>query len=353
MKIVIVSDAWHPQINGVVRVLGITRRELTALGHEVILITPDQFHQMPLPTYPDIKLALFPYYKLSKMLRELKPDALHVMTEGPLGWAARRYCRRNGHKFTSSWLSKFPEYASMRTGLPTAWFYKWLIAFHNQAAQTMVTTQTMVEAARTIGIKRVVRWQRGVELKNFRPIPSEMFADYSKPVMLYVGRIAPEKNLEAFLDLNLPGTKVLVGDGPDLAFLSKNYPDAVFTGAKTGDDLIEAYCGADVMVFPSKTDTFGLVNLEAMACGIPVASYPVTGPKDIIGDAPVGATDEDLATAIKRALPMKSEDCIAHAKTFSWERSVQDFLANLVSFSEKQPHETKDVITSSAHKDQT
>lgn len=353
MKIVIVSDAWHPQINGVVRVLEITRRELSTLGHEVILITPDQFHQMPLPTYPDIKLALFPYHKLSCMLRELKPDVLHVVTEGPLGWAARKYCRRHAHHFTSSWLSKFPEYASMRTGLPEAWFYKWLITFHNQAAHTMVTTQTMLETADRIGIKRAVRWRRGVELKKFRPVPSEMFADLPKPIMLYVGRIAPEKNLEAFLGLNMPGTKILVGDGPDLASLTKRYPDAVFTGAKTGGDLIKAYCGSDVMVFPSKTDTFGLVNLEAMACGIPVAAYPVTGPKDIISDAPVGAMDEDLAVAIQRALPMKPEDCIAHAKTFSWERATQDFLNNLVSFSAEQSQKAKDILTSSAHTDQT
>ncbi len=353
MKIVIVSDAWHPQINGVVRVLEITRRELSALGHEVCLITPDQFKQVPLPTYPDIKLALFPYRRLSKRLTELNPDAVHVMTEGPLGWAARKYCRLNNRRFTSSWLSKFPEYAAMRTGLPVGWLNNYLITFHEQAARTMVTTDTMMETARSIGITPVVRWQRGVELNRFRPVPSTVFDDLPKPVMLYVGRIAPEKNLPAFLKLDLPGTKVLVGDGPELASLSKRFPDAVFVGPKTGDDLIEAYCGANVMVFPSKTDTFGLVNLEAMACGVPVAAYPVTGPKDIIGKAPVGATHDDLAIAIRRALSMKSKDCIAHAKTFSWERATDDFLNNLVSFSAEQPQKVKEAFTSSAHRDQT
>ncbi len=287
------------------------------------------------------------------MLDGLNPDAVHVMTEGPLGWAARKFCRRKKCHFTSSWLSKFPEYAAMRTGLPTSWFYKWLTSFHNQAAQTMVTTPAMMKTAQSVGIQRVVRWQRGVELKRFRPVPSEIFANLPQPVMLYVGRIAPEKNLQAFLELDLPGSKVLVGDGPDRAALSRQYPDAVFTGAKTGDDLVKAYCGADVMVFPSKTDTFGLVNLEAMACGVPVAAYPVTGPKDIIGEAPVGATDEDLSLAIRQALSMRPEDCIAYARTFSWELATQDFLANLVSFATDYPQPILDKVTSYAHTDQT
>ncbi|KZL15386.1 GDP-mannose-dependent alpha-mannosyltransferase [Pseudovibrio axinellae] len=337
MKIVIVSDAWHPQINGVVRVLEITRRELTAMGHDVTLITPDQFPQIPLPTYPDIKLAVTPSRKLARRLRELEPDALHILTEGPLGWAARKFCRRYNYQFTSSWLSKYPEYIAIRTGLSTSWLYKVLAAFHNQAAYTMVTTSNMMETAKEVGIPRVVCWPRGVDLSKFRPVASAEFEGLPKPIMLYVGRIAPEKNLAAFLDLELPGTKILVGDGPDLSALAKRYPSAVFTGSKVGDDLVKAYCGADVMVFPSKTDTFGLVNLEAMACGIPVAAFPVTGPKDIIGTAPVGAVDEDLSEAIKRALPMKAKDCIAHAQTFSWDQATQKFLKNLVAFSAAAP----------------
>ena len=344
MKIVIVSDAWHPQINGVVRVLDVTRRELQALGHEVHLITPDMFRQIPLPTYPDIKLATFPYRRLSALLGDIQPDALHVMTEGPLGWAASKYCRKHGCGYTSSWLSKFPEYISVRTKIPPRWVYKWLANFHNQATQTMVTTKTMEESARAIGIKRVVRWQRGVNLSRFRPLPTPLFSELPKPILLYVGRIAPEKNIEAFLKVEVPGSKVVVGDGPLLSQLQKGYPDTHFTGALQGDDLAKAYSAADVLVFPSKTDTFGLVNLEAMACGVPVAAFPVTGPKDIIGEAPVGAMHDNLAVAIREALTLWPQDCITHAKGFSWQQATQDFLANLVGFRDEKPINDKSLL---------
>ena len=337
-RILIVSDAWRPQVNGVVRTLTTIVNELEAMGHVVEVMGPDRFRTLPCPTYPDIALSLFPSRRLIRMIEAFRPDALHIATEGPLGLAARRYAIRTGRPFTTAFHTRFAEYLNARTGIPVAPIYRWMRRFHDAGAGTMVATRSLQDELKARGFQRIVPWSRGVDLSLFNPLPEpaspEPALNKRAPVFLYVGRIAVEKNIRAFLDLDLPGSKCVVGDGPQRAELEREYPDVTFTGAKFGAALAEAYASADVFVFPSLTDTFGLVILEALACGTPVAAYPVTGPKDILtgAAAKVGAIDPDLRKAALDALGADRAACRAHAERYSWRACAELFRSHLVPF---------------------
>ncbi len=325
MKIVIVTDAWVPQVNGVVRTLKKTRDHLIAFGHDVVMLTPEGYRTIPCPSYPSIPLALFPGRKIARELTHLKPDAIHIATEGPLGMAARRWCLRNNVKFTTSYHTQFPEYLRLRLPIPLSWSYAWFRRFHNKAVHTLVPTESQKQRLEQHGFTNVFVWGRGVDTTTFSP-ESPQQLDLPRPISLNMGRVAIEKNIESYLNLNVPGTKVVVGDGPDLDMLKQRYPDVIFTGAKFGKELASWVAAADVFVFPSKTDTFGLVLLEAMACGVPVAAYPVTGPIDVIQHGVTGFLDEDLEIAVLNALKLEPIDCIEFAKQRSWEACTSIFL---------------------------
>ncbi len=327
-RILVATDAWKPQINGVVRTLDILGTELSKMGFEVKYLEPGLFSTLPLPSYPEIKLALNPWWHTPDIIREFDPDAIHIATEGPIGLAARRFCLQNDMSFTTSFHTRFPEYIHARTGLPPHWFYKYLQWFHGPTNGLMVTTGTLMEELKGYGFTKLLLWERGVDLELFRPQPKD-WLDLPRPIWSYVGRVAVEKNLEAFLDLDLPGTKMIVGDGPQLASLKEAYPDVHFPGPKLGDELSAYYAASDCFVFPSKTDTFGLVILEALASGVPVAAYPVQGPLNIIGDRPVGALDEDLKRACERAIQVDPAACREYALRFSWSACTEQFVRNL------------------------
>ncbi|MEQ8968528.1 MAG: glycosyltransferase family 1 protein [Azospirillaceae bacterium] len=329
MRILIVSDAWYPQVNGVVRALDTTARHARDAGHEVEVIGPDRFRTVATPGYAEIRLSVLPRRKLVREIEAAAPDAIHIATEGPLGWAARGYCRRHRMPFTTSFHTQFPEYVWLRTRIPLSWSYGLIRTFHNAADHTMVTTETLRRRLGEHGIARTVIWPRGVDTAFFRPLESDLLADLPRPVMAYVGRVAVEKNLEAFLSLDRPGTKLIVGDGPSRRDLERRYPDAVFVGARTGDDLVRHYSAADVFAFPSRTDTFGLVLLEALACGVPVAAYPVQGPQDVVGGTDVACLDEDLGRAIDGALAIPRERCRAFALERSWVAATAGFVEHL------------------------
>ncbi|MBS1240256.1 MAG: GDP-mannose-dependent alpha-mannosyltransferase [Proteobacteria bacterium] len=330
MKIALVTDAWTPQVNGVVRTLQAITADLTATGHRVSVIAPDQFRSLPCPTYPEIRLALAFPGSVGARLAKLKPDAVHISTEGPLGLAARRYCLRRKIPFTTAYHTHFPDYLAKRTGLPARLFWPFIRWFHRPATGIMVATESVREQLRAQGLRQVRPWTRGVDLVTFAPdvAPPDIYFTLPRPIQLYVGRVAVEKNIEAFLGCRHPGSKVVVGDGPALERLKAAFPDAVFLGKQTGRALAACYAGADVFVFPSRTDTFGLVMIEALACGTPVAAYPVTGPIDVL-DELSGAMDEDLDQAIARALTLDREACLAHGRSFSWRASAEQFLAAL------------------------
>ena len=330
MKILIVTDAWEPQVNGVVRTLKSTRRELERMGHEVDLLTPLEFTTLPCPTYPEIRLSVLPGRGVARRIRACAPHAIHIATEGPLGLAARSYAIRHGLPFTTAYHTRFPEYVQARFGVPLSLTYRFLRWFHGRAEAVMVPTRVVKRDLETFGFapSRVVLWSRGVELDVFRPGPATPH-DLQKPIFLYVGRVAVEKNIEAFLALDLPGSKWVAGEGPQLARLKAEHPGVRFTGVLSQVELAALYNAADVFVFPSRTDTFGLVLLEAMACGCPVAAYPVTGPIDVIGDAAAGALDVDLRTACLRALSIDRGVARAHAERYSWEACTRQFVAHL------------------------
>ena len=330
-RILIVTDAWTPQVNGVVRTLRTVTDEMRAMGMEVEVVGPDRFRTVPMPSYPEIQLAIFPGKRLAKIIEEFQPDALHIATEGPLGMAARKYAICNKVAFTTAFHTRFAEYLKARTGIPEFLTYAWLRHFHGAGAAVMVATQSLREELTARGFKHVRPWSRGVDLEAFQPEPKEAW-DLPRPIFAYVGRVAVEKNLRAFLELDLPGSKLVVGDGPQRKALEKDFPAAHFAGARFGADLAKAYAGADVFVFPSKTDTFGLVVLEALASGLPVAAYPVTGPKDILGESPVpvGALDEDLRKACLAALEIDRTNCRPFAETYSWRACAERFMDNLV-----------------------
>jgi glycosyltransferase involved in cell wall biosynthesis len=328
MRILLVTDAWLPQVNGVVRTLQRVRQECEALGHSVEIVSPDQFRTLPCPTYPEIRLAPAPGGRIAQRLRDCQPDCVHIATEGPLGLAARRQCLRHGLPFTTSYHTRFPEYLAARLPLPLAAGYAWMRWFHRPSQGVMVATRTVRRDLEARGFRNLKDWSRGVDTALFRPDHAPAL-DLPRPVHLYVGRVAVEKNLDAFLDLPLAGSKLVVGDGPALADLRARHPEVHFVGAKVGVELARHYVCGDVFVFPSRTDTFGLVLLEALASGLPVAAYPVAGPLDVIGQAPVGALDHDLGRAVARALASPRERCRAHAERFSWQRCARQFLANL------------------------
>lgn len=333
MRILIVTDAWEPQVNGVVRTLKSTRRELERLGHEVQMLTPEGFRTLPCPTYPDIRLSLLPGRQVRRRIAAFAPQAIHIATEGPLGIAARAYALNHRLPYTTAYHTRFPEYVHARTRLPLPITYRFLRWFHGAAEAVMVPTEVVRRDLLAHGFpsSKVVLWSRGVDLDIFKPGPA-MEHTLRPPVFLYVGRVAVEKNIEAFLRLDLPGSKWVAGDGPALAKLKAEFPEVRFTGVMNQQQLATLYNAADVFVFPSRTDTFGLVLLEAMACGCPVAAYPVTGPVDVIGDSPAGALDTDLRTAALRALKIDRGAARRHAETFSWEACTRQFLAHLHPF---------------------
>jgi glycosyltransferase involved in cell wall biosynthesis len=329
MKLVIVTDAWRPQINGVVTTLMQTRACLESLGHEVVVVSPEQYATIPCPTYPEIRLAILPGRRLARTLAREAPDAIHIATEGPLGSAARRYCVRTGLRFTTSYHTQFPQYVRKRVPIPEAWSYAYLRSHHGQAERTLVATDRQRRDLLAHGFRNAVIWSRGVDTDAFRPCGRDHLA-HPRPIWIYAGRVAVEKNLEAYLGIDLPGTKVVVGDGPDLAKLRTRFPAAHFVGYKFGVALAQYLSSADVFVFPSRTDTFGLVMLEAMACGTPVAAYPVTGPVDVVRDGFSGRLHEDLAIAAREALAIRRDDCRRAALERTWPRATQEFLSHLV-----------------------
>ncbi|HEY0911044.1 MAG TPA: glycosyltransferase family 1 protein, partial [Bradyrhizobium sp.] len=295
MRILVATDAWHPQVNGVVRTLIMMAEAAQALGVDVSFLTPQSFRTVAMPSYPDLRLALPYQAKIARLIEDARPDSIHIATEGPIGLSVRRYCRRYGLPFTTSFHTRFPEYISARLPVPESWIWRMLRRFHGGSHAVMAATPALANELRARGFRNVVLWPRGVDAGMFHPRAVDL--GLPRPVFLCVGRVAVEKNLEAFLDLNLPGSKLIVGDGPALNALTRKYPQATFLGARQGEALAQAYAAADVFVFPSKTDTFGLVLLEALASGLPVAAFPVTGPRDVIGAAPVGVLSEDLRAA--------------------------------------------------------
>lgn len=328
MNIVIVSDAWYPQVNGVVRTIARTAKELARLGHHVEVIGPDRFRTIACPTYPEIRLSLFPSRKLHTLIEAASPDAVHISTEGPLGMSARRWCLKNKFPFTTTFHTQFPEYVWLRTRIPLSLSYRVMRWFHNPATVTMVATQTLLERLSHRGFKNLGIWSRGVDTELFR-LRDKSFIEAKRPLFLYMGRVAVEKNIEAFLTLDLPGTKCVVGGGPDLETLTRKYPDVLFTGPKEDEELAQCVASADVFVFPSRTDTFGLVIIEALACGVPVAAFPVQGPVDIIKSGVTGYVDADLRQAAIKALGIDSQRCREEALTYTWEACTRQFLDHL------------------------
>jgi len=331
MKILLVTDAWTPQVNGVVRTLGRTRQILQALGHEVSVLSPEGRTTVACPGYGEIRLTLRPHRAAREVLVDRECfDAIHIATEGPLGWAARRRCLQLGLRFTTSYHTRFPEYLRLRAPIPLSWSYRLMRRFHAPAARTFVRTGTQRRLLTERGFERLAIWPGAVNTRLFHPRDKDALA-LPRPISMYMGRVAPEKNLEAFLDLSLPGSKVIVGGGPSLARLRRRYPEVHFLGYRHGRALAETLAAADVFVFPSRTDTLGLVILEAMACGVPVAALPVPGPQDLIVDGANGALDENLRDAVFRALAVAPEDCVEHAQQHSWEASTRCFLDGLVA----------------------
>jgi glycosyltransferase involved in cell wall biosynthesis len=340
MRIVLATDAWHPQVNGVVRSLSETVERLRRRGHELIVIEPSGFWTVPCPTYSEIRLAIGGTRRIRDMLDALEPDAIHIATEAPIGLAARAWCMKRGRPFTTSFHTRFPDYIAVRSGIPADWIWPVMRRFHEPAERTMVVTRRLADELEERGIHPTHLWPLGVDLDLFNPSasPNELMLNLPRPIMLNVGRVAVEKNIGAFLALKMPGTKVVVGAGPELHRLKARFPDAVFLGPKHGADLAACYAAADVFVFPSLTDTFGLVNIEALACGLPVAAFPVQGPVDILGpegrgihggSEAIGALDEDLGAAVGRALLAKRSAASAEALHYGWEICTDRFLGGL------------------------
>lgn len=340
MKLALVSDAWAPQVNGVVRALVETECRLRQRGWTVDLLTPNAFRTLPCPTYPEIRLALGCRRQVARHLDQSAPDTVHIATEGPIGWAARHWCLARGKPFTTSFHTRFPDYVSVRTGLPADWIWPVVRRFHAPAARIMAVTPALASELAERRLGPIHRWPLGADLSLFSPsrAPHQALANLARPILLNVGRVAVEKNLPAFLGADVPGTKVVVGEGPAREELEARFPETLFLGALHGEELASAYAGADLFVFPSRTDTFGLVNIEALASGLPIAAYPVAGPLDIVGAEgkgthggarAIGALDEDLAVAIGRALRADRRACLAEAAWYDWERCTEAFAAGL------------------------
>ncbi len=329
-SVLFVTDAWHPQINGVVRTIECTGHELTRHGIRVEYLTPQRFKTLPCPTYPEIRLALTTKSTVRDIICEHDCEHIHIATEGPLGLLAAAAAKKEGRPFSTSYHTRFPEYVSARVPLPKAPFYAWFRRFHNSGTSCMVATSELENSLRHWKFQNLMLWPRGVDTDLFQPHEGSVLPpDLPRPVFMNVGRVSVEKNIKAFLDLDLPGSKVVVGDGPQLASLRRTYPDVLFTGPKTGVELAQHYSSADVFVFPSRTDTFGLVLLEALACGIPVAAYPVMGPIDVIGDSKAGVLSEDLRKACLEALDISIDLCRTAALGQSWTACTDQFLDNI------------------------
>ncbi|WP_439924758.1 glycosyltransferase family 4 protein [Nitrobacter sp. JJSN] len=328
MRILIATDAWLPQINGVVRTLAMTAAAAKPLGADIRFLTPESFRTIALPGYSGLRVALPAPGKIAALIAEADPDSIHIATEGPIGVSVRRYCRKHGRPFTTSFHTRFPDYVSARAPIPEAWIWAALRQFHGASRAVMAATPALAGELRMRGFHNVVLWPRGVDVGLFHPRATDL--GLPRPVFLSVGRVAVEKNLDAFLGLDLPGTKVVVGDGPARATLQRAYPDAVFLGPRTGEQLAKTYAAADVFVFPSRTDTFGLVLLEALASGVPVAAFPVAGPRDVIGEAPVAVLDDDLRSACLAALKITPAACLEFAASLTWEKSARAFVTNII-----------------------
>ncbi len=328
MRILIATDAWHPQVNGVVRTLTSLAGAAASLGADITFLTSDGFPSMQVPTYPGLRVALPNGGEIARRIEAAAPEAIHIATEGPIGWWVRAYCRRHGLAFTTSYTTRFPEYVSVRSGIPESLGYAVMRHFHNAAAVTMVATPSLRRELIERGFTKTGAWTRGVDTKLFHP-DNPATLDVPRPIFMTVGRVAVEKNLEAFLALDLPGTKIIVGEGPQRAELERRFPLAKFLGEKKGEELTSLISAADVFVFPSLTDTFGVVQLEALACGTPVAAFPVTGPLDVISDHPVGALDRDLCVAAFRAFTMSRAACRSLALQYSWENCARQFINHL------------------------
>ena len=329
-RILIVTDAWAPQVNGVVRSLENVVREAPRFGVEIRLLTPASFLTVPLPTYREVRVALTRPGAIAARIEEVAPDYIHIATEGPLGICARAACLRNGLPFTTSYHTRFPEYLAARRLAPVSLTYALMRRFHNAGAGMMVATASLERELEGRGFKHLMRWSRGVDSHLFRPREHSVL-DLPRPIFLTCGRLAIEKNLGAFLSLDLPGSKVVVGDGPARQELEARFPKAHFTGVLEGDALASVYASADVFVFPSRTDTFGIVLLEALACGVPVAALPVAGPLDVLGDSGAGVLDHDLAGAALAALKIPRDKARAHALSFSWSACARQFIDNVRS----------------------
>jgi glycosyltransferase involved in cell wall biosynthesis len=328
MRILIATDAWLPQINGVVRTLAMTAAAAKPLGADIRFLTPESFRTIALPGYSGLRVALPAPGKIAALIAEADPDSIHIATEGPIGVSVRRYCCKHGRPFTTSFHTRFPDYISARAPIPEAWIWAALRQFHGASRAVMAATPALAGELRRRGFHNVVLWPRGVDAGLFHPRASDL--GLPRPIFLSVGRVAIEKNLDAFLGLDLPGTKVVVGDGPARATLQRAYPDVVFLGARTGEQLAKTYAAADVFVFPSRTDTFGLVLLEALASGVPVAAFPVAGPRDVIGEAPVAVLDDDLRSACLAALKITPAACLEFAASLTWEKSARAFVTNII-----------------------
>lgn len=335
MRLLVATDAWHPQVNGVVRTYEHFARHAEAMGHTIGFLTAENRPSVPCPTYPEIRLAMISRRGVRKHIEAFQPEFIHVATEGPIGLATRNYCLRAGLPFTTSYHTRFPEYVAARFPLPQSWGYAYMRWFHNAGNGTMVSTQSLRDELAARGFTNIFPWSRGVDTELFRPRNVRLFGS-DRPVFMYVGRVAPEKNINAFLNLDLPGQKVVVGPGPQLGSLRRRHPDVIFTGPKFGQELAEHFASADVFVFPSLTDTYGVVLLEALACGVPVAAYPVTGPKDVVLHGQVGVLDEDLGRAAREALDIDRAACRDYALTFSWEVCTRQLLDN-IRLAESEP----------------
>ncbi|MFM1927508.1 MAG: hypothetical protein RIR28_91 [Pseudomonadota bacterium] len=328
--LVIVTDAWHPQVNGVVRTLMNTSREIQAMGYKVSMITPEAFRSVPCPSYPEIRLALTTSRTIESRIESLAPDALHIATEGPLGWAARAAARRRGWQFTTAFHTRFPEYVNARTGIPVSWLYALFRHFHSPSKAVLAPTQAIIDDLNKWRFANVTYWSRGVDHGIFFPRCKQTRPNPEKPIFIYVGRLAVEKNIEAFLSLELPGEKWVAGEGPLEATLKARYPSVNWIGVLPQDKLAEVYSQADVFVFPSLTDTFGLVMVEAMACGLPVAAYPVAGPIDVVGTSKAGVLSNDLRQACLACLEIPREAALKRAAQFTWQAATEQFEAALV-----------------------
>ena len=328
MRIAIVTDAWHPQRNGVVRVLATLADTLGRFGHQVRVFQPGDHRTLPCPSYPEIQLALWPKRRLVGQLSAFAPEAVHIATEGPLGWAARSWCLDTGRPFTTAYHTKFPHYVRARTGVPLSWPYRVVRRFHAPSATVMCPSPSVHRELTEWGFHNAREWSHGVDTAVFHPQPKD-FLDLPRPIFLYVGRVAVEKNLPAFLSLDLPGSKLVVGDGPARAGLMRRFPQVHWRIANGDAELSRYFAAADAFVFPSLTDTFGLVMLEALASGVPVAAFPVPGPADVLGDAPVGFLDHDLAAAARRALSIPADACRDYAQRFSWDAVAHQFVGML------------------------